>query len=60
MIIETFGEGRVALGSDYPFPLGEARPGELIRSLGLPRDREEKLLFRNALEWLGRQESEFA
>src|SRR2546430_3745330 len=26
-ILDCFGHERVALGSDYPFPLGEARPG---------------------------------
>jgi len=31
-LIKLFGPQRVALGSDYPFPLGEAKPGELIES----------------------------
>lgn len=31
-IVGMFGASRVALGSDYPFPLGEDRPGELIAS----------------------------
>ena len=52
-LIELFGENRVALGTDYPFPLGEAKPGELIESLKLGGPTREKLLFRNALEWLG-------
>ncbi|MFL6529195.1 MAG: amidohydrolase family protein [Chthoniobacterales bacterium] len=34
MLLSTFGAERVALGSDYPYPLGEAHPGELIESLG--------------------------
>jgi aminocarboxymuconate-semialdehyde decarboxylase len=53
-VLETFGPHRVALGSDYPFPLGEARPGEMIRSLDLSPDVKERLLRGTALEWLGR------
>jgi aminocarboxymuconate-semialdehyde decarboxylase len=34
-LLQTFGAGCIALGSDYPFPLGESQPGRLIRSLGL-------------------------
>jgi aminocarboxymuconate-semialdehyde decarboxylase len=33
LLIKLMGAQRVALGSDYPFPLGEAKPGELIESL---------------------------
>ncbi|CAG0990238.1 aminocarboxymuconate-semialdehyde decarboxylase [Phycisphaerales bacterium] len=33
LIVRLFGAQRVALGSDYPFPLGEERPGMLIASL---------------------------
>ncbi len=53
-LVELLGIDRVALGSDYPFPLGEARPGRLIESLAelAPADRE-KLLADNALEFLG-------
>src|SRR5262249_54343740 len=31
-IMSVFGEDRVALGTDYPFSLGEAEPGRLIES----------------------------
>ncbi len=54
-IIEVFGEDRIALGSDYPFPLGEACPGELIESIQeLSAALKEKLLWKNALQWLNR------
>src|SRR6516165_4511304 len=33
LIVKQFGEDRVMLGSDYPFPLGESEPGALIRSV---------------------------
>ncbi|MFQ5490282.1 MAG: amidohydrolase family protein, partial [Phycisphaerae bacterium] len=32
-LIRLVGQDRIALGSDYPFPLGEARPGQLIESM---------------------------
>jgi aminocarboxymuconate-semialdehyde decarboxylase len=49
---ETAGDDKICLGSDYPFPLGEHKPGLLIETCGLKKEIEEKLLFRNALEWL--------
>jgi aminocarboxymuconate-semialdehyde decarboxylase len=56
--IDIFGAQRVALGTDYPFPLGEERPGALIRSLDLDAQTRDSLLTRNALEWLSRDASE--
>lgn len=52
-IMQSVGEDKICLGSDYPFPLGEHRPGELIESMKLAKETEEKLLYKNALEWLG-------
>jgi len=52
-LVERMGAQRVALGSDYPFPLGEARPGELIDSSGFPEEIRARLLHGTALEWLG-------
>lgn len=52
-IIGVMGEDSICLGSDYPFPLGEYEPGKLIRSMGLARETEEKILFKNAQAWLG-------
>jgi aminocarboxymuconate-semialdehyde decarboxylase len=51
---DTMGDDKICLGSDYPFPLGESRPGSLIESLDLEKEILEKLLHRNAMEWLGR------
>ena len=57
MLLEMAAEGdpeRIVLGSDYPFPLGEARPGTLIESLPrLPKAVKRRLLADNALEFLG-------
>lgn len=52
-LVDRMGAGRIALGSDYPFPLGEARPGELIESSGFPEAIRARLLHGTALEWLG-------
>ena len=53
-LIKLFGAQRVALGSDYPFPLGEARPGELIESLQeLSAAEKAWLLSGTAREFLG-------
>ena len=51
-LIKKIGDKKIALGSDYPFPLGERRPGELIESSRLPNQTKENLLFKNALDWL--------
>jgi aminocarboxymuconate-semialdehyde decarboxylase len=52
-LVETMGTGRVLLGSDYPFPLGEARVGALIRESKLPPDVKPKLLGGNANNFFG-------
>lgn len=53
-LVDLMGPDRIALGSDYPFPLGEARPGALIDSCGFPEEIRARLLHGTALEWLGR------
>ncbi len=60
MLIGLIGTERVALGTDYPFPLGEDRPGELIESLGLDTATRDRLLAQNGLDWLGLARSRFA
>jgi aminocarboxymuconate-semialdehyde decarboxylase len=52
-LLELMGPERIALGSDYPFPLGEDRPGALIRSMGLAESIRERLLEGTAREFLG-------
>ncbi len=53
-VMKRFGAERLALGSDYPFPLGEAEPGKLIESMGdlTPWERE-RMLWGTAAEFLG-------
>ena len=52
-LIDLIGVDRVALGTDYPFPLGEAKPGSLIESLDISEKDKAKLLGGNAMNWLG-------
>ncbi|HEV2806552.1 MAG TPA: amidohydrolase family protein [Chthoniobacterales bacterium] len=54
LLVGLFGANRVALGSDYPFPLGEAQPGALIESMSdlAPNDKTQ-LLAATAREFLG-------
>ncbi len=52
-LIGLVGADSVALGSDYPFPLGEAVPGQLIESMSdLSDATRERLLAGTALEFL--------
>ncbi len=54
LLLKLFGADRIALGSDYPFPLGETQPGQLIESLEnlLPNEKQQ-LLSGTAREFLG-------
>jgi aminocarboxymuconate-semialdehyde decarboxylase len=53
-LIRLVGTDKIALGSDYPFPLGEDVPGKLIESMDdLPPHDKNRLLAGTALEFLG-------
>jgi len=54
-IINLFGAEHIALGSDYPFPLGEDSPGELIRTTSYNDSIKEQLLSGAALNWLNQK-----
>jgi len=52
-LVELMGADRVALGSDYPFPLGEAEPGALVETIGAFTDAQRaQLLGGTAREFL--------
>jgi aminocarboxymuconate-semialdehyde decarboxylase len=52
-MIKLMGAERIALGSDYPFPLGEAVPGRMIELMDdLAPETRARLLSGTALEWL--------
>lgn len=53
------GADKIALGSDYPFPLGENHPGNLIRQSDYEKIIQEKLLNGAALNWLGMEKNRF-
>lgn len=53
-VMNRFGANRLALGSDYPFPLGESVPGALIESMtDLTPYQRERMLWGTAAEFLG-------
>jgi aminocarboxymuconate-semialdehyde decarboxylase len=53
-LVKQHGSHRIALGSDYPFPLGEHAPGQLIQSIDEFTDEEKRnLLGATALDFLG-------
>ncbi|MCW3103359.1 MAG: 2-amino-3-carboxymuconate-6-semialdehyde decarboxylase [Bacteroidetes bacterium] len=58
-VVGMFGANRIALGTDYPFPLGELQPGKLIKEMPYEQDVQELLLHGSALEWLGMQKDYF-
>ena len=51
-LINLMGNEKICMGSDYPFPLGEHHPGKLIEESDLSISIKEKLLYKNAEEWL--------
>lgn len=51
-LIDFAGINKIAMGSDYPFPLGELQPGKLINSMNLNDDQKLRLLSGTAKEWL--------
>ncbi len=58
-LLDLFGARQLALGSDYPFPLGEHHPGKLIESMPYDDVIKSRLLHGTALEWLGLEKKLF-
>ena len=58
-LIDTVGIDTVMLGTDYPFPLGELEPGQLIHSMPWDDAQKEMLLSGAALKWLGLERASF-
>ncbi|HLJ97068.1 MAG TPA: amidohydrolase family protein [Gemmataceae bacterium] len=58
-LVRLAGAEKVVMGSDYPFPLGEAEPGKLIESTDLAEPVKQRLLCDNALEFLGLDRTRF-
>lgn len=53
-VVDVIGADKICMGSDYPFPLGEHRPGSLIRSMPFSDTTKADLLWHNGMRWLGR------
>jgi aminocarboxymuconate-semialdehyde decarboxylase len=51
-LLKLVGADQIALGSDYPFPLGELKPGSLIESMPYDEEIKAMLLHETALNWL--------
>lgn len=58
-LVHFMGHERIALGTDYPFPLGELSPGKLIKEMPYDDATKARLLGGTALEWLGMDASNF-
>jgi aminocarboxymuconate-semialdehyde decarboxylase len=53
LLVDTLGEDRVLVGSDYPYPLGERPAGAVVHAADfLSDDQRDKLLSTNALRFL--------
>ncbi len=58
-LVNLMGADQLALGTDYPFPLGELEPGKLIDSMPYDLKTKERLLHGTALEWLNIEKAYF-
>lgn len=58
-LVNLVGAERAALGTDYPFPLGELEHGQLIESMPYSNEIKAKLLHGAALDWLGLAKEQF-
>ncbi len=58
-LVELFGREKVCLGTDYPFPLGESIPGQLIEKTFGDNETRAWLYSKSALNWLNLKEEDF-
>jgi len=58
-LLQKIGPNQIALGSDYPFPLGEAHPGKMIEDMQISSSNKQRILAGTALEWLGIDEKKY-
>ena len=58
-IVDLMGADKIALGTDYPFPLGELSPGKLIEETDFDSETKAALLHGSALDWLGMKKEAF-
>jgi len=58
-LLDLVGADQIALGTDYPFPLGEEEPGKLIDSMRFSDEVSAMLFHGAALNWLNLDKSAF-
>lgn len=58
-VIDSVGSNRVAIGSDYPFPLGDLTIGGLVDEMRLPPQDKSNLYHGAVLEWLNLPKEQF-
>lgn len=58
-VVNLMGADKIALGTDYPFPLGELEPGQLIHSMNYSDEVKAKLLHQAAFDWLKEDKGKF-
>lgn len=58
-LLEIIGPDKIALGSDYPFPLGDLETGKMIDNMNLDPDIQAKIFYKSALTWLDKKEEDF-
>lgn len=51
-VIDLVGADKIVQGSDYPFPLGEAVPGELVRTAPIAEQEKKVIMGDAAKAWL--------
>jgi len=51
-LVNIIGAEKIALGTDYPFPLGELETGKMIETMPFDEETKAKLLYGAALDWL--------
>ncbi|MCX7728196.1 MAG: amidohydrolase [Bacteroidia bacterium] len=52
-IIDEISADKIVQGSDYPFPLGEAVPGDLVRTAPISEKEKNIILTQAPKNWLG-------
>jgi len=58
-ILKKQGSKKVALGTDYPFPLGDLQLGKFITEMGLDEEVIKDVFHGSALEWLNMSMEDF-
>jgi aminocarboxymuconate-semialdehyde decarboxylase len=58
-VLELQGSKRVALGTDYPFPLGDLQIGKFIEDMDISGKIKEDIFCNSTLEWLAINKEQF-